>query len=495
MSQCNFSSLRGLLAGIALAGLNSVAILSHAVQSSLSSKTFNSTSNASQVALRDGITAPFKVDRLVIFGDSISDGGNLYALLGELAQAGETGDVDIITKPLVAAIDYQPVPDLVKTGEKEALTKGVQAGVDTLNYAAKAAGLKIPLIPHAPYFKGHFSNGPNWADWIGLFLLGEDGVQNPERFINRAYGGGFAQNLPEQAVFDILHPVDSLKHLAGTFEYLVGGKIIPPDFSLLLEAYLREYPKAIPNTLYAVFYGANDYLTDSGDARGVTDAICQNVHKLADNFVKTEDSGVGHIALINMPDISKTPRFLQNESDSRKRAMSTLVDQHNQLLVACRDSLASNERYRGKLNVFIVDIWSALNEEITKAEQEAGINTAQACYDQNQFRRRRSADGQLNYATSTAADVLGKSWNYALVEGIEDSRGIELAKADGRDTPIPCSNPDQYLFWDADHPSRLLHMRVSYNLCKKMTDWFQLNCPGAGNIQDVSKWPLGAFNP
>ena len=486
------------LKGVVLIGASAVSAFVPSASVSSPTQIFLKHSESHKASLpepSEGGAAPYKIDRLVIFGDSISDSGNLYALLAELAKKSKDNNVHIITKPVFAKIDHGSSPDWLKEKEKSALTEGVRLGVDALNLAARAVGLSIPVLPYSPYYEGHFTNGPNWADWLGLFLLGEDGVKDPDRFVNRSYGGGFAQNVMEQIEFDFMHPIESLEHLKNTFEYLLGGKIIPPDFGRLAEAYLAEYPTPEPDTLYAVFYGANDYLVNSGTAKGVTDAICQNVRKLADNYVSNVDSGMGHIALVNMPDISKTPRYLHQEGQAARDAMHTLVEQHNKLLIACRDSLAAEEKYRNKLNIFVVDIFTVLNEEIAKAGLETGINTTDACYNEDQFRKRRSADRIYYPASSPAVEVMGKNWPYELIDGIFDGQSLSQANQSKDTIPSPCSNPDQYLFWDTDHPTRLLHLRISNNFCGRLKGQFQMNCPVTDNIRNSKDWPESAFNP
>ena len=484
MDQACFRIPYQWLQGIALAGAT---VLSHAAPSPQEfSRNLNSTASALQ-ATANNAAEPYKVEKMVIFGDSISDSNNLHSLLSQLAKQ-DGGKVNIITDPMFAKIDREPIPEFLKRETKEVLTDGVKAGIDALNIAAHAVGVKIPVVPYAPYYSGRFTNGPNWADWMSLFVLGREGIKDPERIVNRSFGDSFAQNLKEQLTFDFMHPLESIENWKNVIPDIVGGKLIPPDFGRLAEAYLAQYPNAKPDTLYTVFYGANDYLRGYFAPGAVTNAICLNVRKLADNFVETAESGLGHIALINMPDISKTPRLILKKQKERD-AMHAVVEKHNQLLTGCRDSLIAEEKYKGRLNIFIVDIWSVLNEEIAKAEKEPGMNTTVACYKENQFRKRRS----VYKSSKPLVEVMGRTWTYEPVVGTADDQ--LAAMHDSGEEPVPCPDPDNHLFWDTDHPTRLLHLRISENLCEKLKDQFVMNCSGSYDVRNKAQWPHPAFNP
>lgn len=188
------------------------------------------------------------IDRIVVFGDSLSDPGNAFALLG-----GQT----------VAPPDYG------------------MTGVDALGIPEV-----IALIPEAPYATRRFSNGPTWiellADAIGLgssvkpALAGSDG-----RASNYAVGGATAFG-------------------AG-----------PTDLGAQVDFFLRDVRGRAPDdALYVIEIGGNDIRAAIGAALAGEDpmiVIDAALASVAHNIGKLHYAGARKFLVWNAPDLGRTP--------------------------------------------------------------------------------------------------------------------------------------------------------------------------------------------
>ncbi|HEY1290614.1 MAG TPA: SGNH/GDSL hydrolase family protein [Burkholderiales bacterium] len=206
-------------------------------------------------AAADGHHRPF--DRLVIFGDSLSDPGNAFALNG-----GQT-----ISPP-----DYG--------------MSGVTNGIPDV----------ISLIPDAPYSSRRFSNGRTWiedfAAAVGLpqnarpavagALFGED----DGRASNYAVGGATAADLRAS-----------------------GGSQFP--LSVQVNLFLTDVRGSAPaDALYVVEIGGNDIRAALAAAQAHQDptvVIAAALKSVADNVGKLYGAGARHFLVWSAPDVGRTP--------------------------------------------------------------------------------------------------------------------------------------------------------------------------------------------
>ena len=186
--------------------------------------------------------------RIVVFGDSLSDPGNAFALNGgQFVQAPAYG---------MDGIDALGIPEV------------------------------IALIPEAPYANGRFSNGPTWiellANAIGLGSSVKPAFTGADRgAANYAVGGATAFG-------------------AG-----------PTDLRSQVELYLRDARgHARRDALYVIEIGGNDIraalaMAMAGqDPMVVIDAALASV---AANIQKLHDAGARKFLLWNAPDLGRTP--------------------------------------------------------------------------------------------------------------------------------------------------------------------------------------------
>ena len=201
-------------------------------------------------AAADGLRRPF--DRIIIFGDSLSDPGNAFALNG-----GQT-----ISPPDygMSGVDANGIPDV------------------------------ISLVPSAPYSSHRFSNGHTWiedfAAAVGLpqnarpavagALFGED----DGRASNYAVGGATAADLSASG--------GSQFHLAVQVGLFLGD--------------VRN--KAPSDALYVIAIGGNDIRAALVGGPGVLNLALTSV---AQNVLRLHDAGARHFLIWNAPDVGSTP--------------------------------------------------------------------------------------------------------------------------------------------------------------------------------------------
>ncbi|KAI9337220.1 GDSL-like Lipase/Acylhydrolase-domain-containing protein [Obelidium mucronatum] len=170
---------------------------------------------------------------------------------------------------------------------------------------------KIYGIPPAPYWKGRFTNGPNWVEHLSGHL-------SNATLYNFAYGGSTA-NVSNSAGRNLTGtpiPVSSL-----------------PDVSQQLALFQKD-PVAskieLASTLFTIFSGGNDinYQIDAGKAPDVR-SIAGSVVALVSNLV---DGGAKNILINNMPPLHLSPRMKPYQSLSAQ--IKKLVDGYNQVLAA-----------------------------------------------------------------------------------------------------------------------------------------------------------------
>jgi phospholipase/lecithinase/hemolysin len=267
------------------------------------------------------LAQPSAIDRLVVFGTSLSDTGNSFYWLSR--------------------------PDNVGCGTP--LNVPPYAALDEL------------LTPDGPYAKGghHVSNGATWAEGVarGLALAG-----NARPALANA--GTSASNY---AVF-------------GARAVAVNCR-----FNLLdqVSAYLADFPQASASTLVAIEIGSNDVrdaLTAGPDAiqtiQNALGGVIQSVTLL-------HQHGVRSFVFLNVPDVGKTPavRMLEYFYPGTMEGANKLAMGFNKGLldgvVPYVYSLGGGSQAR------IVDIYETLNLVVEHKESYGFVNVTDACVTPN----------------------------------------------------------------------------------------------------------------
>ena len=232
--------------------------------------------------LFSGVVAATPLHNMVVFGDSLSDNGNLYEFMKH----------------------------------------------------------QLPQSP--PYFKGRFSNGPVWIEYLIASYF----------------------------------PADPSSHL---FDYAIGGAGVLEEegddvlFTLRKEvnSYLVAHnDKASPDSLYVVWIGANNYLGMPSDVEqtliDVNIGIAHSLERLA-------DKGAKHILVLNLPDLGKTPAAYEFGS---AETLSYFTNQHNKSL---NKMVTDFKQKYPDVNWLFFDINEAFGEVLDNAQEYEFINTTDTC--------------------------------------------------------------------------------------------------------------------
>ena len=256
------------------------------------------------------------LNRLIIFGDSLSDNGNTYAL----------------TRDLHESID------------------------------------EIPIVPDPDYYwYGRFSDGPVWNE----FLAGLLGLISPERqtelrkspnYLNYAYGGAWAESYqPDEDAWHTLPP-----SLEGQVDdYLDTAKLNQDDLS---------------HDLVTIWMGGNDYLnqelTGVPIARELNISTQSVLNAMLENLNKLYAAGVRHFLLLGLPDLGRVPNAVLHDpwQQNISPALSQLSLLHNQKLFQLTQDFS---RSHADTTIVYIDINQLFMHEFDDAEQryeEAGAS-------------------------------------------------------------------------------------------------------------------------
>jgi outer membrane lipase/esterase len=140
--------------------------------------------------------------------------------------------------------------------------------------------------PPAPYVGGRFSNGPTYAEILAPGLVVASTSPSVTSRMNFAFAGATAA--PGSAV---------------------------PNLATQIALYQSRGISANPNGLYVVLAGANDILNTisnpaTQNAPGVTNAGVGASTAVGSAVQSLANLGAKNILVLNLPDISKTPRFV-----------------------------------------------------------------------------------------------------------------------------------------------------------------------------------------
>lgn len=301
-------------------------------------------------------------DRIVVFGDSLSDNGNIFSLTSKASRV---------------------IP-------------------------------MVPVIPkNPPYYKGRFSNGPVWIDNLALaFDVPLD---------DYAYGGSWAEPLRESG---LLIPFG----LGNQVNYYLVGNVTDRH---------KE------NHLFIIWSGGNDYVQGRDDVDEATD---KTIDSIRNNLEWLVYYGAQNVMVMNLPDLSVVPE-VRSENPDRVQNVDKLVKMHNAKLAKMIKE--EQEKYPDAKIIF-ADITSYFNDAYRNPEKYNIKNVNQACYGGDYYLR--GIDNLIDPEELAAA----KKEKIDVMRSPSLRTAYLTAKlADSGEQP--CSNPDEYMFWDHIHPTRVIH--------------------------------------
>lgn len=312
----------------------------------------------------------------------------------------------------------------------------------------------LPKSP--PYYQGRFSNGQVWSELTAAYYADSNKIPSA----NFAYGG-------ETAIFHSpIHGYLPYSLTASIDAYLVGT--IFHDRS---------------QTLYFVWIGANDYLKGAKDPNAMTDKVVANIKG---SIEKLAYHGGANFIVINLPDLGRTPYAQTTDA----QALSTLTQMHNAKLAA---AVTEIQQDYPSIHIKLFDmnkVFSDFVNDPAQFDKEHNINVTDvqdACWgggyttrstalDNQSTTQQIATDLQLHINNNPQKVVVDASQNQNLdVDGfanyIASTPALMETYKVGDGELHPCSNPDQYMFWDHLHPTAVVHGAIS----KLMIDFINQN--------------------
>lgn len=303
-------------------------------------------------------------DKIIVFGDSLSDNGNVFSLTSKA---------------------HQKIP-------------------------------RIPVVPkEPPYFQGRFTNGQVWIEHLAVLLNAP--------LDDYAYGGAW---------------IESVWESKQPFPFGLGMQV---NFYLVNE--FRDNERA--NHLYVIWMGANDYVQGRPDVEAATSNTIATLKKQIDWLVYY---GGKNFLLLNLPDLSMTPEVLLKGPVFAENIYQ-LSANHNLKFLQMLDEL--KKQYQD-VNFLTVDIEKNFSDMIANPEKYHLKNISQACYDGGFYYRKQNIDvNEIDAAKQANIDIMK---NASLRVAYLTARAAAFGEQ-------PCNNPDEYLFWDPIHPTKIVHQLLA----------------------------------
>jgi phospholipase/lecithinase/hemolysin len=321
---------------------------------------------------------------------------------------------------------------------------------DSLSDTGNLKG-RLLVFPASPYWLGRFSNGPNWTDHLaertGLAIQ------------NHAYGGAVAvphEDVPSESVVTAIQQGAQL-FLTGSLDRQVKDYVE------------RDLPRgaveAPDETVYVIWGGANDYISKepfTGDIGTLLDApegeagyvriVDEAVEALAGQVRRLHAAGGRQFALVNLPDLGRTPIVVHNESYEPR--VPTSSDAGRRMLLARK--LGELTRYHNERLAGALEGLAAELPEATLVAVDAD----------------RAIDFML---AGRAPDGSGRPFDYGfalrdreqvLRDGGHAERLQDRCYAGGylgtRDPARVCPASRRAMFWDVVHPTSYTHCWIAF---------------------------------
>lgn len=313
---------------------------------------------------------------------------------------------------------------------------------DSLSDNGNLYKLLLHILPKSPpYFDGRFSNGPTWADNFSDYFSTKYGISSS----NYAVGGA-------TAIFHMPTP----KFVApATLEIEID--------KYLLDSLFTDRSK----TFFVIWIGDNDYMFDE-DADPET-AAAKIVNKIEWAVNTLAYYGGKNFLVMNLADASRTPKVrLEGSPDKVHR----LVVTHNQKL---NEAVKRLQGDNAGIHISMMNVYDLLNDLIEnpdKYNQKYNVNitnTTEACWTGG-FWLKNQISGQMlsdeirqSLRTRDAELPVGfdsQAMSNYIVNSPELAYVYKMSKAyDGG--AVPCSNPNEHIFWDDIHPTETVHKLLS----------------------------------
>lgn len=382
------------------------------------------------------------VSRMVVFGDSLSDNGNVYHMLRSI-QLDE--DPSYLVGPMETFIfrmmdDYARdywIPKSVLWAGKKAVQQFFDIELSPMLASVLSTAKSIPPFPEEPYYKHHFSNGKIWNEFVAAgFGLN---TKDLDEYYNQAFGGSFAATYDHQlsAWYLIRHPILSVEHV-------VQGRVVPPSLGLEVSGYLMNMAEATPDSLYFIYSGSNDYsnmlaFDDNRKPKRIKDYVGYVVEGITYSSEKLIEAGATDLVILGIPNLAMTPKFNHSED---KTIISEVTRLHNDELARAVTQLQANNP---NVQITYIDTREIVDKLAAESERYGIVNMEDPCID-------IPLPGYAFTRFSVDHQTFGDNFIFEY---------MKLMKKAFKAGYKQCAEPNTYAFFDILHPSETVHKALA----------------------------------
>jgi len=261
----------------------------------------------------------------------------------------------------------------------------------------------------ADNFDALYVFGDSLSDAGNLAIL-DHGTEPAAPYSNGRFSNGpiWAQDMATKLGL----PAVTASYAGGT-DYAVGGaqttpanSPLPIDLPSQLNQFASQHPVVDPNGLYMIWIGSNDLraiLASSPSSTVAQNEALQVVANIDSAIMTLSGDGAKNFLVVTVPDLGMSPAAIATgpAGEAAASGLSYLFDQ------ALLQSVKGGNPALSGLHISTLDTFPLIDSIVAQPGQYGFTNVAQPCL-----------TGETNYAGGT-----------------------------------PCSNPNQYLFWDQLHPT------------------------------------------
>ncbi len=331
-------------------------------------------------------------------------------------------EINLAGSGAVTSIDYKrgqvsPYSNIYVFGDSLSDPGNIFNVTTFLQQSPELLTLDIPITPLSPpYFEGRFSNGPVWveqlAEDLGITLTPstELSVVSPETNIlssvtviddNPLISPFFNGRTTSQSVNFAFGGAQTGANGSGEFGSLIPG--LQQQVDWFVNDHLQALETADPDALYILWAGRNDYNELNINPEPTIDNLEAEIETLY-------ELGARNFLVPNLPDLAQIPVSLNPDSPIPPETLTELSNAHNFLLDTTIDEL--RDSLTGA-NLVVLNINSLFDDVITNPEDYGLTNTTDSYLDLTTF------------------------------------------------MPATDESPDEYLFFDALHPTVVGHEIVN----------------------------------
>jgi thermolabile hemolysin len=309
----------------------------------------------------------------------------------------------------------------------------------------------VRLFPSPPYFLGHFTNGPNWTDYLSKEA--DVTVQN------WAYGGAQSEPHNDSSVSEIIDYVQT-----------VGRNFITGSMSRYIRHFVNDYLHdrrmvAPDKTLFVLWIGGNDYLSksdtsgainrliDTPTEQGGAEVVARRtVASIIDHLDFLYRVGARNFLVMNLPNLGVTPMV----------AVDVNYRKNDNILEQSVKRYLLSERLSEAVGVHNRELKIKLEEERQNHQDariiELDMNAAMTKLLHGQD---PTSDAPYDYGFDLASLTTKLS-----IENLPDIIAGKACYSGGyagsNDSKLTCSSVKKALYFDLVHPTTQGHCWISY---------------------------------